>query len=123
MARQRSAPDPDWTDTEDEGLPATEDQPPGIDAETAEEGTFPPRDHPVGAEEIGVTAAEERVPESLEERRRRERPQSATGPTEDVDGRLAEPEEAGSERELEGDWVEDAAGLSAEEQAVHVRER
>jgi hypothetical protein len=52
---------PDWTDLEAEGLPVLEEQPPGIDAGTAQEGTFPPPDHPVGADEPGVTAGEAAV--------------------------------------------------------------
>lgn len=57
-----------WTDWDAEGMPDLEDQPPGIDAETAEEGSFPARDEPLGADAWGTTAREELVGEPLEER-------------------------------------------------------
>ena len=46
MARDTVAPDGDWTDSEAEGQPTVEDQPPGIGPETAEEGAYPPADGP-----------------------------------------------------------------------------
>lgn len=63
-----------WTDWDAEGVPDLEDQPPGIDAETAEEGSFPPRDEPLGANEWGTTAREELAGEPLDERVKREIP-------------------------------------------------
>ncbi|HEY3941510.1 MAG TPA: hypothetical protein VGL60_03415 [Acidimicrobiales bacterium] len=117
----RAGRDADWTDTESEGLEATEDQPPGIDDETAEEGTAPPRDHPLGVEEWGVTALEQAAPETLEERVRRERPDLPQEAPEDPDGRLAVGADDADPLDA-GEWTEDAAGLSAEEAAVHIVE-
>lgn len=108
---RRSGRDRDWTDSESEGQPATEDQPPGIDAQTASEGTAPPADHPVASDEVGVTEAEGAVPETLRERAARERPDVPQAAPDDPDGRLAD-----------GEWTDDAAGLTAEEEAVHVDE-
>lgn len=68
------ARDPDWTHWDAEGLPDLAEQPPGIDAETAEEGSFPPRDYPLGVEEWGTTATEELAGEPLELRLSREVP-------------------------------------------------
>ena len=65
---------PEWTNWDAEGVPDLEEQPPGIDAETAEEGSFPPRDHPLAATDWGTTAYEERVGEPLEVRVAREEP-------------------------------------------------
>ncbi|HVX20298.1 MAG TPA: hypothetical protein VHB02_03015 [Acidimicrobiales bacterium] len=120
---RRAGRDPDWTDAEAEGQPDLDDQPPGIDDQTASEGPTLPRDHPMGVEELGVTAAGEAVPETVEERARRERPDTPQRPPEDPAGRLEavdSPEEA-AEGEAFAEWEADAAGLSAEEQAVHVR--
>jgi len=77
MARRsnHTTQDPPWTDTEAEGLPVTEDQPPGIGPETAEEGLMPPRDRPLGALEYGTTAEEQLRPESVAERSWREEPE------------------------------------------------
>lgn len=121
MTDRRSGRDRDWTDKESEGQPATEDQPPGIDAETALEGEPLPGDHPVGATEVGVTEREQAVPESLEERVRRERPDVPPVPPDDPGGRLPT---GGADHgdPLEGEWAPDDAGLSAEEAAVHVEE-
>ena len=118
MADQRDAPpDPDWTDSEAEGIPPLEDQPPGIDAETASEGRFPPRDEPIAVNESEVTPAGERVPETVAKRAARERP-DVMGRFETERGRLVD----GSEDVAEGEWRDDATGLSAEEDAVHVSE-
>ncbi len=118
---RRSGRDSDWTDSESEGLPATEDQPPGIGPETAEEGSPLPADHPVGAQERGVTQLEESVPETVAERAARERPDLPQAPPSDPAGRLAA---GATDRDdpSEGEWVDDDAGLSAEEAAVHLEE-
>lgn len=109
----RDARDPDWTDREAEGQPGTEDQPPGYDSETAEEGSFPPRDRPLVSEGWGTTPAERRLRESLDQRIARERTDRGSGA-------------AGTHLEAADD---DGAGLtvessppgaSAEEAAVHV---
>lgn len=123
MATHRSGRDQDWTDQEAEGQPALDTQPPGIDSETASEGHYPPRDHPVAAEEVGVTAREEAVPETLEERVRRERPDEPQRPPEDPAGRLVDTDvgEGRDDPAAVGEWDADDGGLSAEEEAVHVR--
>ena len=109
--------DPDWTDREAEGLPETEDQPPGVDAESAEEGSFPPRDRPLGAEEWGTTPGEVARGESVEQRAARERP--------DVVGRDERPMRVADPSTTDGDVeTEDpASGPSAEEEAVRIDER
>ncbi|MGH9087778.1 MAG: hypothetical protein ACRDYZ_06645 [Acidimicrobiales bacterium] len=122
MTDRRSGRDRDWTDAEREGQPAIEDQPPGIDAETALEGSPPPADHPGGSTDIGVTEREQAVPETLKERVRRERPDVPQAPPDDPGGRLPsgglDPDDP-----VEGERSGDDAGLSAEESAVHVEER
>jgi hypothetical protein len=122
MTDRRSGRDGDWTDSEREGQPSTEDQPPGYDSETALEGTPLPADHPVGSTEVGVTEREQAVPETLEERVRRERPDLPQRPPDDPGGRLAtgatDPDDP-----VEGTWEGDDAGLAAEEAAVHVEDR
>jgi hypothetical protein len=111
------------TDMEAEGLPDTEDQPPGIDIENAVEGMIPPRDHPVGADQWGTTAAEEARGEPLADRVRREQPDVARADQRPV-GRLVAPD-AGTGRDDEGTEVaeeerDDTLGLSAEEAAMHI---
>lgn len=119
---RRSGRDRDWTDAEREGMPATEDQPPGIDSETALEGEFLPADHPVGAEEYGVTAAEDAWPESVEQRAARERPDLPQVPSDDPDGRLVTGADDPVDDLSGGQWSDDAGGLSAEEAAIHIEE-
>lgn len=118
----RSGRDSDWTDSESEGLPATEDQPPGIGPETAEEGSPLPADHPVGAEERGITQFEESIPESVAERAARERPDLPQAPPPDPGGRLSAGATDRGDDPAGGEWVDDDAGLSAEEAAVHLEE-
>lgn len=119
-AQHRSAGrDRDWTDAESEGQPPTEDQPPGIDADTAEEGTPLPADHPVGSDERGVTALGASLPDTVAERAARERPDFPQVPDDNPGGRLATgASDAGDPPE--GEWAEDDGGLSAEEAAMHV---
>lgn len=119
---RRSGRDSDWTDPESEGLPATEDQPPGIGPETAEEGSPLPADHPVGSEERGVTQIEEANPETARERAARERPDLPQAPPEDPGGRLASGATDHDDDPSEREWSDDHAGLSAEEAAVHVED-
>lgn len=69
-----------WTDWDAEGLPDLEAQPSGIDAETAQEGSFPPRDEPLAVGAWGTTAGEERVGEPLDERVAHEVPDVAPVP-------------------------------------------
>ncbi|MGH8980504.1 MAG: hypothetical protein ACRDWE_05725 [Acidimicrobiales bacterium] len=120
---RRSGRDQDWTDAEREGMPATEDQPPGIYAATAIEGESPPADHPTAVDEHGVTAAEEARPESVEERAARERPDVPQVAPRDPAGRLAVGADDTEDDVAGGEWVQDEDGLSAEEAAVHVTER
>jgi hypothetical protein len=113
----KSGHDRDWTDAEAEGQPELDAQPPGIDAETASEGTWPPRDRSVGVDEHGVTAAEAAMPETVAERARRERPEVTPREEPDPSGRLVDGvavDQAGTA----GDGEDDDRGLSAEEAAV-----
>jgi hypothetical protein len=85
---------------------------------------LPLGERPMGATEYGITAEEERMPESVEERRRREQPDVMVGMGEqDVVGRLVEPDQgvAGLDKEPQevATEVDDTVGLSAEEAAVH----
>jgi hypothetical protein len=70
-------PNPDDSETaaafEAEGIPGLDDEDPAIG------GMVPPRDEPLGAEEFGVTQAEERRGETLAERVRREEPDFVPG--------------------------------------------
>lgn len=121
MTDRRSGRDRDWTDAEREGQPALEDQPPGIDAETAVEGMPLPPDHPVAVDEVGVTEREREIPETMEQRSGRERPDVPQAAPADPGGRVATGA-VDAYDPLGGDWEQDAAGLSAEEAAVHVDE-
>ncbi|HEX2043099.1 MAG TPA: hypothetical protein VHF24_10740 [Acidimicrobiales bacterium] len=101
---------------EEEGIPELEDQPVGkvLSGETPE-GVVPPRDYPLGAEEFGTTAAEDAMGESLAQRVAREVPDRPVGEglddeDEALAGRLVQPDLG----------VVDVAGLSAEEEAMHV---
>ena len=121
MRRMREEAPP--TDMEAEGLPETEDQPPGIDADNAVEGMMPPRDRPVGVTAWGTTAAEEARGEPLADRVRHEQPDvlHADRP---VVGRLVAPD-AGTAEDAEAEEVadeerDDTLGLSAEEAAMHI---
>jgi hypothetical protein len=116
---------------EDEGIPDTEDQPPGkiLSGETPE-GMVPPRDHPLGADEFGTTAAEESAGESFARRVAREEPDSLAGVLADDDdgrplaGRLVQPDlgmvDTDDTPEEVADAVPDVVGLSAEEAAMRV---
>ena len=121
MRRMREEAPP--TDMEAEGLPETEDQPPGIDIENAVEGMMPPRDRPVAANQWGTTASEEARGEPLRDRVRREQPDGARADDRPV-GRLVAPD-AGTGRDTDGAEVadeeaEDTLGLTAEEAAMHI---
>jgi hypothetical protein len=96
-----------------------------------DEGMIPPRTHPQGVDQFGVTAAEERGDEPIAERVRREEPdfdERGVGEAADeaIGGRLLE---RGSEDvdaiDDEKDSVatlvtEDEGALSAEEDAMHI---
>ena len=96
-----------------------------------DEGMIPPRDHPQGVEEFGITAAEERMDEPIADRVLREEPdfdESTVAQAADdaIGGRLLEPgsedvdvldEEKDSIATLVTDGEE---GLTAEEAAMHI---
>ena len=115
-----------------EGIPDLEEAPPGYDIELNEEGVMAPRDHSVAAGSdpaYPVTAAEERMPESVAARARRENPEFGRGDLgrdeeESVAGRLFEPDsdvdELDETAEEVGELGERGGALSAEEAAVHV---
>ena len=119
---RRSGRDRDWTDAEREGQPATEDQPPGIGPETAQEGSPLPSDHPLGSEERGATQQEEARPESVRDRSARLRPDAPQAPPDDAAGRLVDGATDDGDEPSDGEWSEDAGGVSAEEAAGHVEE-
>ena len=103
-------------DLESEGIPALDD------AANADEGIMSPRDYPVAVDEYGVTAAEQRTPESLEARIAREEPDVVVG-DEDRVGRLVAPDAGGGPDEEPTEVAretEDDLGESAEEAAMHV---
>jgi hypothetical protein len=110
----------DPRDLEAEGLPAVEDQPPGVS--DLLDGIVPPRDQPLVAGGDGVTAAEQRSGETVSQRAAREMPE---GREEDDDavGRLVQPDQGVAGLDGEPDElateVPDLDGLSAEEQAIH----
>lgn len=118
----RTAPDPDPTDLEAEGLPDIEDQPPGITADTMQQGLVPPRDHPQGAEEP-VTPGEQRTPEAVGDRDARLQPEDRRGDPA-APGRLVQPDQgmagAAHEESEVAELADDTGGLAAEERAVHV---
>lgn len=117
------------SDLEAEGIPELEGMPPGkVAAGDVAEGLVPPRDHPQGADEIGITPAEEIHGDTLAERVAREEPDAAVvgGAGEGaLAGRVVQPDEgwAGDldvDAEEEGVAVGGPDDLSAEESAVHV---
>jgi len=118
----RAGRDQDWTDAEAEGQPITDDQPPGIGPDTAEEGTVLPSDHPLGAEAFGVTAAEEARGETLAERVAHERPDRPEAPPDDGPGGRLVQGAGDTDDPLEGEWDDDDSALSAEEAALHIED-
>jgi hypothetical protein len=108
-------------DLEAEGLPDL-DEPINDD-----EGMIPPRDYPQGVDEFGVTAAEQRLGETLEDRVRREEPDfgdDSDGDTH-IHGRIVDPadedvDDIDDEKDLVGMFVDDDEGLAAEEAAIHI---
>ena len=113
----------DIGDFEAEGTLPVQDNPPGISGDNDIEGAFPPSDAPLGAEEFGVTAHEERRQEPLAERVLREEPDIEPGDDSSV-GRLVEPDHGMVDMDREASAValesEDDGGLSAEEAAMHI---
>jgi len=113
-------------DYEREGLPPLENAPPGIDDVNEEEGLVLPGDTPKGATQWGVTAREEVLGEPLVTRRGREVPDRMHDDLDDgrVHGRLVQPDggmvDVDDEPAEIADLVDDDAGLSAEEAALHI---
>jgi hypothetical protein len=114
-------------DLDSEGIPGLND------SINVDEGIVPPRDHPIAATAKGVTAAEERRPESLEERMKREQPEITAEDIvmEDEEGRPLEArlinpgDEDVDAIDTEKDSVafeasDGETGLSAEEAAMHI---
>lgn len=109
----------------DEGIPPLEEHPPGkVAAGDTHEGLVPPGDRPLGAEEFGTTAEEQRRGETLADRVAREEPE-IEDPARHA-GRLVAP---GGEESWDDEKDEigttagyDDGGYSAEEQAVQIRE-
>jgi hypothetical protein len=120
-------PDPN---PEAEGIPDMHDAPPGRDIDTNEEGFMVPRDYPIAVgedETYAVTAADERVQETVAERRHREEPD--VGETVGVDGplggQLFEPDSGTESGDLTPEEValvseDQAQGMTVEEQAMRV---
>ena len=110
----------DPRDLEAEGLPAVEDQPPGVSELL--DGIVPPRDQPLVAGGDGVTAAEQRSGETIAQRAAREVPEGEYG-DDDTVGRLVQPDQGVAGLDAEPDELAteapDVDGLSAEEQAIH----
>ena len=120
-------------DLEAEGIPPIEERIPGRDVETSDEGMMAPREHSIAAGSdpaYSVTAAEERFPESVEARARRENPEVGQGDfgRDEEAGpapRLMDPDsdidEIDVTAEAVGDVAEDSeGGLTAEESAMHI---
>jgi hypothetical protein len=106
-----------------------------------DEGMIPPGDHPIAADEFGVTAVEERADEPISERVQREVPNTRA---DDIDlrdadrsyddlasdaERIVEPggedvDTFDNEKDTIGKLVgEDEGSMSAEEAALHVTDR
>ena len=113
-----------------EGIPDTESAPPGKDVETSDEGMMAPRDHPIAAgadPAYATTAAEERTPESVAARARREEPDFGEAPAPDsaIGAQLMAPDSDVEPRDDTADEVadlvlDDERAPSAEEAAMHV---
>ena len=114
-------------DLDSEGIPALQD------SINVDEGMVPPRDHPIAATAKGVTAAEERRPETLAERMKREQPEITADDIameeeegRPLEGRLINPgdedvDAVDTEKDVVADGVFDGeSGLSAEEAAMHI---
>src|SRR3954462_8033570 len=117
---------------ESEGQPALYSAPPGQDLDLDQDPPIAPSDRPLAVTDYGPTPAEERTQEPLYRRVAREEPEVGEeledfGEEDPVAARLLEPDSAVDEIDItaegagrEPDSLEDSAGLSAEEAAVHV---
>jgi len=117
-------PAPDITEA---GIPAIDEVPEEmIRTGDTMEGELPPLEHPQGVEEYGITAAEQRRPESLEDRVAREQPDVLGGAGAGVSP-LTPPDSAAGTLDPDADLlgeeeaqVEDT--LAPEEAALHLTE-
>jgi hypothetical protein len=102
----------EWTDIEDEGIPDHG----GRTSGDPEERSVPPGEAP---QEEGTTAEEQREGDSLEDRLEAETPED---PPRRRERQLAEPTSGpvDDEKDLVAEEAEEAAGPTAEEQAVRV---
>jgi len=116
---------------EAEGVPGLEDAAKGKEMTgDAQEGMIPPRDHPQGAEQYGITIAEARAGEPLDLKLRREVDDHAAveeAGLDDLTGRIVEPESEVDELDLTAeplgfDVGRDDGAFSAEEAAMHITE-
>jgi hypothetical protein len=99
-----------------------------------QEGIWPPGDEPKGAEEYGVTAAEQAVDEPLAERVRREEPEILPSADPDEVGSVRRGARILDEADLDVDTIDDVketvaedvgvsgGGLTAEEAAMRIEE-
>ena len=112
-------------DPEAEGMPAIEDNPPGIDGDNDVEGMFPPGDTPRGVEEYGITPREGQMQEPLADRVLREEPDVEPGDSGEL-GRIVEPDHGmidfDTEERVIGTMTADDGGMTAEESAMHITE-
>src|SRR4051794_29035025 len=121
------APDSEDKYLEEDGMPPLEEDPPGRGLDLDEEGLMAPQDHSIAAGSdpaYAVTAAEERVRESVAARARREQPDVDQGGLpqdgeEPIAGRLFQPDSDVDEIDETAEEVallaEDDGALSAEE--------
>ena len=116
---------------ESEGQPALHTAPPGQDIDTDQDAPVMPGDRPRAATDYGTTVGEQRTDEPLFRRIRREEPEvDSAGPggeRDPVAARVFEPDSeieevdvTAEELGLEAEAQDDSAGLSAEEQAMHI---
>lgn len=106
MANEEQSPRP-APDIIEPGVPAVDEVPEEM-LRTGEmpEGEVPPLEHPQGVEEYGTVAAEERRPETLEDRLAREEP-DVTAPAGAGVGPVVEPDTAGGVLDPDTDVVGD----------------
>ena len=122
----RDEPGEPLSDLEQEGIPELQGGYPGeLETGVSQDGLVAPGDQPVGVEEFGTTAAEERQDEPLAARVAREEPDVAAIEAVELGGgqRVMAPDWGSlddEEGELIGTAAPDAGVLSGEEAAMHV---
>ncbi len=116
---------------EAEGIPEMYDAPPGRDIETNEEALMVPRDYPIAAGQdptYAVTAAEDRMQETVADRAAREKPEVGEADLDEeaaTAGHLISPDSGVDSADETAEEVgllaeDDSAALTAEEAAIHV---